>query len=48
MLGRQFENYHHNATTPDDVTHPELGKLEVLVGVNEFPTRDQSLQEFLV
>ena len=34
-----FEDFHHMVTTPDDASHPELGKLEVLAGVSEFPAR---------
>ena len=34
-----FEDFHHMVTTPEDAPHPELGKLEVLAGVSEFPAR---------
>ena len=34
-----FEDFHHMVTTPEDSPHPELGKLEVLAGVSEFPAR---------
>jgi nitrogen fixation NifU-like protein len=34
-----FDDFHHMVTTPDDASHPELGKLEVLAGVSEFPAR---------
>jgi nitrogen fixation NifU-like protein len=34
-----FEDFHHMLTTPGDASRPELGKLEVLAGVSEFPAR---------
>ena len=34
-----FEDFHQMVTTQDDAPHPELGKLEVLAGVSEFPAR---------
>lgn len=34
-----FEDFHRMVTTPEDAPHPELGKLEVLAGVSEFPAR---------
>lgn len=34
-----FENFHHMVTTADGAPHPELGKLEALAGVSEFPAR---------
>ena len=34
-----FEDFHQMVTTPADTPHPELGKLEVLAGVSEFPAR---------
>ena len=34
-----FEDFHHMVTTPEGAPHPELGKLEVLAGVSEFPAR---------
>jgi nitrogen fixation protein NifU and related proteins len=34
-----FEGFHGMVTDPDAPAHPELGKLEVLAGVREFPAR---------
>lgn len=34
-----FEDFHAMITEPDPAPHPELGKLEVLSGVREFPAR---------
>ena len=34
-----FEDFHQMVTAPEDAPHPELGKLEVLAGVREFPAR---------
>jgi nitrogen fixation NifU-like protein len=34
-----LEDFHRMVTTPEDSSHPELGKLEVLAGVSEFPAR---------
>ena len=34
-----FEDFHHMLTTAGDASRPELGKLEVLAGVSEFPAR---------
>ena len=34
-----FDDFHHMVTTPPDVPHADLGKLEVLAGVSEFPAR---------
>jgi nitrogen fixation NifU-like protein len=36
---RMFEGFHEMVTQPDTPAHPELGKLEVLSGVREFPAR---------
>ena len=36
---RMFEGFHAMVTEPDAEAHPELGKLEVLSGVREFPAR---------
>lgn len=34
-----FDEFHRMVTGKDEGTHPELGKLEVLAGVREFPVR---------
>jgi nitrogen fixation NifU-like protein len=34
-----FEDFHHMVTDQETAAHPELGKLEVLAGVREFPAR---------
>jgi len=34
-----FDGFHTMVTQPDPEAHPELGKLEVLSGVREFPAR---------
>ena len=34
-----FDDFHQMVTTPPDAPHPDLGKLEVLAGVSEFPAR---------
>jgi nitrogen fixation protein NifU and related proteins len=34
-----FEGFHQMVTEADGAPHPELGKLEVLAGVREFPAR---------
>jgi nitrogen fixation protein NifU and related proteins len=34
-----FEDFHAMVTEPDAAEHPEMGKLEVLAGVREFPAR---------
>lgn len=34
-----FEDFHRMVTAPEATPHPELGKLEALAGVREFPTR---------
>jgi len=34
-----FEDFHQMVTAPDTTPHPELGKLEALAGVREFPAR---------
>lgn len=34
-----FEDFHQMVTAPAKAPHPELGKLEVLAGVREFPAR---------
>lgn len=34
-----FDDFHQMVTTQGDAPHPELGKLEVLAGVSEFPAR---------
>jgi len=34
-----FEDFRHMVTTPEHAPNPELGKLEVLAGVSEFPAR---------
>jgi nitrogen fixation protein NifU and related proteins len=34
-----FDDFHHMVTDAQDTEHPELGKLEVLAGVREFPAR---------
>jgi nitrogen fixation protein NifU and related proteins len=34
-----FEDFHHMVTDSETAAHPELGKLEVLAGVREFPAR---------
>jgi len=36
---RMFQGFHTMVTQPDPEMHPELGKLEVLAGVREFPAR---------
>jgi len=36
---RMFEGFHAMVTEPDPESHPDLGKLEVLSGVREFPAR---------
>ncbi len=34
-----FDNFHQMITTPESGPRPDLGKLEVLSGVSEFPAR---------
>ena len=34
-----FEDFHQMVTATDTTPHPELGKLEALAGVREFPAR---------
>lgn len=34
-----FNDFHHMVTNAETTSHPELGKLEVLAGVREFPAR---------
>lgn len=34
-----FDDFHHMITDPEPAPHPDLGKLEVLAGVREFPAR---------
>jgi len=34
-----FQEFHQMVTGADDASHEDLGKLEVLAGVREFPTR---------
>ncbi len=34
-----FEDFHQMVTAPETTSHPELGKLEALAGVREFPAR---------
>ena len=34
-----FDDFHQMVTTPPDAPHADLGKLEVLAGVSEFPAR---------
>lgn len=34
-----FEDFHQMVTAADTTPHPELGKLEALAGVREFPAR---------
>jgi nitrogen fixation protein NifU and related proteins len=34
-----FDDFHKMVTTDEDEAHPELGKLEALAGVREFPAR---------
>lgn len=34
-----FEQFHHMVTSPADAAQPDLGKLAVLAGVRDFPTR---------
>jgi nitrogen fixation NifU-like protein len=34
-----FKDFHHMVTDSESTPHPELGKLEVLGGVREFPAR---------
>ena len=34
-----FHEFHQMVTSPDDVPHDDIGKLEVLAGVREFPAR---------
>jgi nitrogen fixation NifU-like protein len=34
-----FDDFHQMVTTPESAPHPDLGKLEVLSGVSEFPAR---------
>ncbi|HEX8739967.1 MAG TPA: SUF system NifU family Fe-S cluster assembly protein, partial [Casimicrobiaceae bacterium] len=34
-----FDEFHRMVTGKDEGTHPDLGKLEVLAGVREFPVR---------
>ncbi len=34
-----FEDFHHMVTDAEAAPHPQLGKLEVLAGVREFPAR---------
>ncbi len=36
---RLLEGFRHMVTDPGTAAHPELGKLEVLAGVREFPVR---------
>jgi nitrogen fixation NifU-like protein len=36
---RLFDDFHHMVTDGESQPHPELGKLEVLAGVREFPAR---------
>jgi nitrogen fixation NifU-like protein len=39
QVQHMFEGFHHMITDPTPAPHPELGKLEVLAGVREFPAR---------
>lgn len=34
-----FQEFHHMVTSPEDTPHEDIGKLEVLAGVREFPAR---------
>ena len=36
---RMFDDFHHMVTDAEPAPHPQLGKLEVLAGVREFPAR---------
>jgi nitrogen fixation protein NifU and related proteins len=38
-VGHLFDEFHQMVTEADGASHPELGKLEVLAGVREFPAR---------